>query len=290
MARAAAKRKPIAKPAPRRRHSGSGAGLEHTLFFSRLRRNAKWVFMALALVFAGGFVFFGVGSGSTGIGDLLRGNFGIFGSSHSSSSTPSIDAARKKVAQNPKGAAAHLQLARALEIARHDDEAIAELEAYTTLKPKDADALRELSGLYLQRAQVRSAEAQAAALDAQSAQPLAFGPASNSKIGQALGVNTDPITQAVVTAANTRYNDAVFALQDTFRQIENIDKRIVAVEPTDSPSVLTLAQDAQRARDVTTAIAAYKRFIKLAPDDPSALLAKQQIKQLSSQLQPTPSR
>ena len=45
------------------------------MFFPRLRRQAKWVFVLLALVFAFGFVAFGVGSGSTGISDILRGNF-----------------------------------------------------------------------------------------------------------------------------------------------------------------------------------------------------------------------
>ena len=44
------------------------------LFFPRLRRQAKWVFLALAIVFAGGFIFFGVGSGSQGLGDIFQGN------------------------------------------------------------------------------------------------------------------------------------------------------------------------------------------------------------------------
>ena len=37
----------------------------------------RWMYVLLALVFAGGFVFLGVGSGSTGIGDLLQGH--LFG-------------------------------------------------------------------------------------------------------------------------------------------------------------------------------------------------------------------
>ena len=45
------------------------------MFFPKLRAHAKWVFVLLAIVFAGGFVFLGVGSGS-GIGDLLGGNIG----------------------------------------------------------------------------------------------------------------------------------------------------------------------------------------------------------------------
>jgi len=50
------------------------------MFFPKLRAHAKWVFVLLAVIFAGSFVFLGVGSGSSGIGDLLQGNWGdLFG-------------------------------------------------------------------------------------------------------------------------------------------------------------------------------------------------------------------
>src|ERR671935_148941 len=52
---------------------------EDQLFFARLRRHTKWMFVLLALVFAIGFVAFGVGSGSTGvggIGDIFNSVFG----------------------------------------------------------------------------------------------------------------------------------------------------------------------------------------------------------------------
>src|ERR671922_2022520 len=49
---------------------------EDAMFFPRLRRHAKWMFVFLALVFAVGFVGFGVGAGGTGIGDILRGGTG----------------------------------------------------------------------------------------------------------------------------------------------------------------------------------------------------------------------
>src|SRR5919197_3555298 len=104
MARAAAKK----RPRPRTEHHGrerrpsGGAGVEQTLFFQRIRRQAKWVFVFLAVVFAGSFVVFGVGSGSTGIGDLFRGDFGgIFGGGGSSGS-PSVSKAQKEGQKNPK--------------------------------------------------------------------------------------------------------------------------------------------------------------------------------------------
>jgi hypothetical protein len=48
------------------------------MFFPKLRAQAKWMFVFLALVFGLGFVVFGVGSGvgGTGIGDLLQGGGG----------------------------------------------------------------------------------------------------------------------------------------------------------------------------------------------------------------------
>src|SRR5207249_10865264 len=105
MARAAAKRTPRPRPEHhgRERRPGGGAGVEQTLFFQLIRRQANWVFVFLALVFAGSFVVYGVGSGSTGIGDLLRGNLGgLFGGGGSSSGSPSIDKAQKEIQKNPK--------------------------------------------------------------------------------------------------------------------------------------------------------------------------------------------
>ena len=80
MARAAAKRSKSAKPDARKRRSrGRAAPLaEQQMFFPRLRRQAKWIFAGIAVVFAISFSALGVGSGSTGIGDLFS-NGKIFG-------------------------------------------------------------------------------------------------------------------------------------------------------------------------------------------------------------------
>jgi predicted TPR repeat methyltransferase len=43
---------------------------------------------------------------------------------------------------------------------------------------------------------------------------------------------------------------------------------------------LEVASAAQSAGDVTTAIAAYKAYLKLAPDDPNAPSVRQQLKLL----------
>ncbi len=71
MARADRRRSQRTRPAAVTRRAD--VVIEDTMFFPKLRRNAKWVFLFLALVFALGFVGFGVGAGGVGIGDVLRG-------------------------------------------------------------------------------------------------------------------------------------------------------------------------------------------------------------------------
>src|SRR5690349_6232420 len=106
MARGAAQaRRKTAKAQPGGRKQAAARRpptVEQTMFFPRLRRQAKWVFLALAIVFAGGFVFFGVGSGSTGLGDLLRGNFNIFGSNGGATTSAPGKNALKKIQEHPK--------------------------------------------------------------------------------------------------------------------------------------------------------------------------------------------
>ncbi len=150
MARAAANRGKRPQPdahRPKRRGRRKLSATEQTLFFSRIRRQAKWVFVLLVFVFAGGFVLFGVGSGSSGIGDLLRGNVGsIFGGGSSSNSA--VSKARGQVQKHPNDAAAWRRLATALRTQRKDAEAITALEHYTRLRPKDSTALVDLASLY----------------------------------------------------------------------------------------------------------------------------------------------
>src|SRR5438552_1479953 len=106
MARGAAQtqRQQRAQPQPKKKRSAPS--WEEQLFFSRLRRHAKVMYVLLALAFGIGFVAFGVGSGSTGIGDILRGNFGGGGTSTSSR----IKAPQKKIAHNPNDMTAYVTL------------------------------------------------------------------------------------------------------------------------------------------------------------------------------------
>jgi hypothetical protein len=284
MARAATKKgaqRAKATPAaqPRRNGRSGPKPIEQTLFFTRLRRQAKWAFILLVFVFAGGFVFFGVGSGSTGIGDLFNGKIPFIGSKTASTS-PSISKAQKRIQKNPKDAAAYRDLARAYELKHEDVSAISTLETYSKLRPRDADGLRELAGLYASRAQKLSVAAQAAQAEAQAAQPTNLGPAPNSKLGKALGAGSNPISSAASQAANERFNAIYSTLLSTLTSQENVYARLVKAAPGDAASLLLYAQTATYARDYKTAVNAYETFVKKFPQDPSVPYAKQQLKTL----------
>jgi len=255
------------------------------MFFTRLRRHAKWMFVFLALIFAGGFVVFGVGANNagTGIGDILQGD-GAGGNG-----VVSVSDARERVRESPNDASAQRELATALETDGQNDEAIKTLNAYLKLRPKDQDALRELAGLYLTKGngfqgEAQNAQVRAGYLTAGStfSEPLKLGT-------QGATLGEDPITTAVTTEANESINAAITKAQEAYTEAVTTYEKLVAVAPRDPQVQLELAQTAEQVRDFPKAIAAYKRFIVLAPDDPSAEIVKTQITQLQAALQPAAS-
>jgi tetratricopeptide (TPR) repeat protein len=272
-----------------RRPSAAGSGgvqqYEDTLFFSRLRAHAKWVFVLLAIVFAGGFVFLGVGSGSSGLGDLLQGNWGdLFGSG--SGSSAQVKADRDKVKKNPKDWAAYRDLASALAADGKLDEAITTLEGVRVRQPKKSadygDTLTQLAGLYLRKASdARDRAGQIQVSAPTTAATGTFGPDPSSKLGQAL--QSDPITQAVQTDVNGKLSDVYDDMTSAFTSAVSVYKAVAEVTPNDPGVQFALAQTAEQAADTKTALAAYQRFLELAPDDPTAPAIKQRIKQLKQQ-------
>jgi tetratricopeptide (TPR) repeat protein len=281
MARAAAKRRPpVRHDRDRRKHKDSGGQrFEDTLFFNRLRKQAKWVFVLLAIVFGGGFVLFGVGSSNLGgLSDIFSGIGG------NGSSGPSVKKELKRTQEHPKSAQAWRDLATAYDTKGDVDLAIQAWTTYTQLRPKNVDGWTQLVNDYESKFSTQTAEAQAAQADAISAQPELFGPPSTSPLGRGLGSVPDPITKAASDSASQRYSDALSARQQTAAGLVDAYKHVARIEPDNPSNQLLLADAATRAGDATTAIAAYRLFLKLAPDDPQAATAKQQIKALEAQL------
>jgi tetratricopeptide (TPR) repeat protein len=284
MARGAAKQRPRpAKAQPRPRAARKPPVAEQTMFFMRLRRSTKPVFIFLALVFAVSFVFLGVGSGSSGIGDLLRGNFDLFGGG--SSSSTSVSGAQKRIEKNPRDAAAYRDLAHAYQAKGDTAKAIDALNTYTRLRPKDTSALTELAGTYLSQAD--AARQQAIAAQASLTNSSLFTPYPvGGKLGTAIGQN--PITEASTSGAQSAFTTAYQKMQSAYSAAVGAYKRVAKRAPNDPNAQISLASAAVSANDAKTAIAAYKRFLKLAPDDPSAPSVKKTITQLESSLKPTP--
>jgi tetratricopeptide (TPR) repeat protein len=282
MARADRRRGARARPAarPKGRRDVAQASYEDTMFFTRLRRHAKWMFVFLALIFGAGFVVFGVGANNsgTGIGDILRDG----GSSGNGS--VSVSEARKRVAEDPKDADAQLELVTALETDGRIDEAIAALNAYSKLRPKDATALRRLAGLYLTQGNTYQAEAQNAQIRAAYLSPGAtfVEPLQLGKGGATLG--EDPITTAITTETNEAINSAITKSQAAYSAVLTTSRKVVALNPNDPDAQVELAQAATQVRDYATAIAAYKRYLALAPDNTDAEIIKAQIAQLQAAL------
>ncbi|MGB2874525.1 MAG: tetratricopeptide repeat protein [Gaiellaceae bacterium] len=284
MARGAAQaqRKRRAQQAqPKRKRSAPS--WEEQLFFSRLRRHAKVIYVALALVFAVGFVAFGVGSGSTGISDILRGNF-FGGGSNSTSSRIKDD--QKKITQNPKNTTASLDLAALYQQQQKLPEAIATLEGAAAVQPKNLDVVNALARIYRGQAE----QARTAAITAQDAftsSPLAPpGLDPNSTFGQTF--TSDPWSQSLKNQASTAYS----TMTQTFAKAEVAYERVViaargtAQEANAQLQLGSMAFEAVQLTgqpgDARVAIAAYKRYLKLQPTGISASQARQTIAQLQT--------
>src|SRR5690242_1893136 len=225
MARAAAKRRqPAHHHDDRRKHKDSGGQrFEDTLFFNRLRKNAKWVFVFLAIVFAGGFVVFGVGSSNLGLGDILNNNGG------GGSGQPSVDKALKETQKDPKSPKAWRDLANAYDTKGEIDAAISAWTTYTTLRPKDVTAYDSLASDYQQQFTSQTNDAAALQAAAQNAQATNFGPPANSPLGRALGSVPDPITTQGGDAAQQAFSNALQARSATAQKLEQTYQQIVTL-------------------------------------------------------------
>jgi len=263
----------------RRAKRSTAPSIEDTMFFPRLRRHAKWMFVFLAVALGGGFVLFGVGAGGTGVGDLFRGNGGTSG-------VPSVSNAQKKTEQNPKDVEAWRELSTALQTDGQTDKAIDAQKQVVVLAPKDADALRELAGLYLAQSTAKQRTAQI--LQIQAAYAGAgqnFPGALVSATGQSLV--DDKISATINAQSSTAIQKLVAEARNASSNAVGAYKKIVVLQPGDPNVQLEFAQAAQQAGDVAAAVGAYEAFLKLAPDDPNAPIVKQQLKQLKQTSAPS---
>jgi len=247
------------------------------MFFPRLRRQAKWVFLFLAVVFALGFVGFGVGAGGIGLGNVFQGV--------ADSGIPSVGEAEKRASENPRDPVAFRELAQAYQADGRTDEAIEALERFAALRPKNADGLRELAGLYLAKASEAQQRANEANLRAAYLAPGATF-ASSIQIG-GKPLDPDPISSAVNTRLSTAVSAALGEAQQASASAVSTYERIAAASPRDPSIQLELALAAENAGDTARAIAAYEKFLRLAPEDPTAPQVRRTLKELRATVTPS---
>jgi Flp pilus assembly protein TadD len=282
MARAAVKAKQAqkAKAAPqkarqhRRRRHASGGNPNQQLFFVRMRRSAKPVYVILAVLFAVTFAFLGVGSGGNDLSNLFN-NINIFGGGNGKS----VSGAQKEIQKHPNDPKGYRDLATAYESKGDTGNAISALQQYTNLKSKDSKAWSELAGLQASQAQDYLTQYQNAYTVRQLASPsTAFYP--TGKLGTALGTN--PIESAAAQTAQSTLNDLQQRVQLAYNGTVTSWQQVTKLQPKNSNAWFQLAQAAQTAGNTTVAVSAYKTYLKLNPGSASAA----QIKQLIKELQP----
>jgi tetratricopeptide (TPR) repeat protein len=265
--------KASSKPAQKQRQRSSSA--EDLMFFPKLRRKAKWVFVLLAVVFAGGFLVFGVGTGvrGTSIGDILNDVF------HSgSSSQPSIDDAQAKLEKNPRDAAARLELANAYVAAGRIEDGISALQRYVALRPKNVAAYVQLASLYDGQARAAQERYQGAQGQVVAESPGLLFTSATGPLAAALGPGA--VEQALAGSAQTRADQVGEEARRAFARSQQAYDQLTLLQPDEPSYFLRLGQAAQLAGDAESARVAYERFLQLSPDDASAPYVRAALKQL----------
>jgi tetratricopeptide (TPR) repeat protein len=255
---------------------------EQTMFFPRLRRQAKWVFFLLALVFAVGFVAFGVGSGSSGLSDVLQGNF--FGGGGSSTSSQ-IDDKEKQLQRRPKDVALYLDIAGLYQQDQQNGKALATLRRGLKVAPSNYDLLNRV-------ATIKSAEAHQLVNDYATARavlsekvvppPYASGSPLTDQAIQ------DTYTQALQTKVSEAQSKALTALQGVESDYKRAAQaaRGTSNEASAQLQLAAVAIDAlnlsSQPSDVQAAIDAYERYLKIAPEGSATADVQQRLAQLQA--------
>jgi tetratricopeptide (TPR) repeat protein len=259
---------------------------EDTMFFPRLRRQAKWMFVFLAVVFGLGYVIFNVGGSipGTGLGDVLQ------GLAQQTDAGPSVGESRDKIKDEPNNPQGYLDLSTALQREGRNVEAIQPLERYVQMRPRDRDALRSLGSLHMGQAQTheeRAAIARAQLTEITGGDVLT--PGTSSPFGQEFA--TPQISGIEATRWNQQLNQSFLGAQESYKEATRVFQKLVDVTPdeleADEPLIfLQLGQAAQSAGDYKAAVTAYERYLEVAPGSASAEAIRAQLPQLRKAANP----
>jgi tetratricopeptide (TPR) repeat protein len=296
------------------RARNAAAPKEELLFTERLKKNGKWVFAALAIVFSASFVLFGVGSSSSvGLQDILNAVDG--GSSNNSATTDDVSSADLKDAlaaskATPNDAAVWVRVGKAYQAtaadqstANQDKQSEASyakaVEAFTkasTLKKNDSDILKGLAAAYAAQASALQNEA---GLIQQGSSPTATLLPSGLNTPDAVSQAQDSIISKQVTAIQDKITPLQDATEKATEDAYKTWKTLTVLNPKDAAVWFEFANAAVNAAQGVTAatvgidtekadaIKGFKKFLELAPGDPLAPQVKSAVDQLEGKTTPT---
>ena len=253
----------------------------------RLRGHFKWVFALLAIVFALMFVVAGVGTSGPSIIDML-GNSG--GGSDTPAAVPANTAVKDALAKTksaPDDPQSWLALAQAYVNTGALTDVSAAAEKAAALAPTDAvvqgaiaDVYLALAAAALQEAQTEYAAAQAEGnVAGRPAVPLAVIPGQSNGATQ-FQTAQESISSTVMAAASAKVTPLQTEATDAYQAAVVAQRIVTELEPTDPAAFFRLGQISSAANDSAVAIAAYKKFVKLAPNDPLTSKVKEEITRL----------
>jgi tetratricopeptide (TPR) repeat protein len=271
------------RPTPSRRKRPA----ERPLFTEWVVRRGRWVFAGLVVVFAAGFVLFGIGnSGGAGLNDILQNNGG---GSNTPTSVPTPDAVKAGLAatkKTPTDASAWAALGAAYSSAgaattsatvalAQYGKSVAAYEKAKTLKASDADILSALALAY--NAQASAADSAAANLSNQ-ASTLQAGQSDAGLFAPGMfGTLINPLTQALDTSLSSQssalqakttpyYTTAAAASKSAL----GIYLQLTRLKPGDASIWFQMAEAARQTGDKANEILAFQKFLALVPADPLA--------------------
>jgi tetratricopeptide (TPR) repeat protein len=272
----AAQAQAAVKPSRKQRKHASGGNPNQDLFFSRLRRKQKWVFFALAIIFAVTFVALGVGSGGgAGLQQIWNGLLGNNGNA--------VGKAQAEIKTNPKKG--YQDLANAYITKNDLTNAISAMKSYLAIKKNDSNAWAQLGGYEKQQGDTAAQQYQqilaASALESPGSVFQLTG-ALSSQLG------TNPIDQYYSTKnqaiSGPLYQTAISGYNASLTDFQNAAK--YASKANRADAVLGIYSAAQLAGNTKVALNALKRYVVLAPNSPNLKQIEAQCKSLGGSCVP----
>lgn len=258
----------------------------------RLRSKGKWVFLFLAIVFAVSFVLAGVGTGGPSFLDLWsqeRSSEPVQTTSSDSAVTDALAAVEK----DAKDAQAQIALAQAYVNAGELDKASEPAATAAELAPEDVDVQTAIADVRLAQAAALLQKAQDAYAGAQGAGLIGGRPAVPATVipGQTQGATAfqtaqEALSSAQFSEASTIAQPFQTEAQQAYQAAVAAQQAVTRLQPDDPAAWFRMGQIATAANDTQQALEAYRRFVKLAPEDPLVTQVKEEIDRLEKSLNP----